>query len=82
MLDTEESFHIGAWADPGFTSWDLMLLPSNNSSALAAIITQYHTNLLYQEALGTMSAFLSRKFLDGWLCLGQVGSWWFLLKLE
>lgn len=44
--------------------------------------TQCYINLLYQEALGTMSVFLSYKSLDGRLCVRQVDFWCFLFKLE
>lgn len=53
-LDTEESINVEASADPGFTSWSSNLLPSNSSYDCVAAITQYYTDLLFQEALGAM----------------------------
>lgn len=46
-LDTEESINFEACADPGFTSWNSNVLPSNNSCNCVATITQCYTRFLY-----------------------------------
>lgn len=50
-LDTEDFIHFEASVDPGLTSWNSNLLPSNSSYDCVATLKQYYPDLLYQKAL-------------------------------